>query len=149
MVIETCLQISHIYIEESAFLFSYFTCFFFNNLHIDFRLTFSRSGSSHLATPSLPTHHCLRNQTLPIKMSQSQAQPLSPCKLARTPSQNTVVLSNLSYPSRPHSHVSWSRTSRFTVSLTSFLFSLGLTLPLHPFFVSRKISTPILIRPWA
>ncbi|KAF8801890.1 hypothetical protein BYT27DRAFT_7197587 [Phlegmacium glaucopus] len=43
-------------------------------------------------------------------MSRSQEQPLPSFKLVSSSGHHKAILPNLSYPSRPHSHISWSRS---------------------------------------
>lgn len=64
----------------------------------------------------------LRNWGLPVNMSQSQGQLLPSLQLAQHSDQQRAILSNLSYPSRPNSHICWSRSSvplRFAVDVRS------------------------------
>lgn len=101
-----------------------------------------------LQRPSLPLIHSLwirvntlsarqsmyRSLLLPINMSQSQAQPLASSKIVS--GQNTVVLPNLSYPSRSYSDISWSSSRsldrRFSVRsppTLAFSYASAVSLP--------------------
>jgi hypothetical protein len=129
-------------------------------------LQISHKCSSYLflQRPPLPhTHpHWIRVNTLSarqsmyrslsISMSQSQARPLASTKIVS--GRNTVVLPNLSYPSRSYSDISWSSGSldkRFSArSPPTLAFSYASAVSLPVFFsLEHELTTFFRLLPLA